>query len=133
MVHSCSPGFLEVGDGDNATCIEDPSWGWGGGPGPVGGERVPSGGGGGGGGGGLPVLYGTTHDVFIVYATLRGTVCQMVCAVTSIVVCAAVGATCPVASVVTIGGLAIPCTAALIAACGSMAAAQAICSTSCPK
>lgn len=45
VVHSCSPGFLEVGEGDNATCIEDPSWGWGGGGGGFGGEeRVPGGG-----------------------------------------------------------------------------------------
>ena len=48
-VHGCRPGFLEVGEGDNWTCILDPWWGRGAGGGGEGGE---SGGGGGGGGGG---------------------------------------------------------------------------------
>jgi hypothetical protein len=51
-VHGCQPGYIEIGEGRNKTCVE-PWWGegGGGGGGPVGGEREPSGGGGGGGGG----------------------------------------------------------------------------------
>jgi hypothetical protein len=51
-VHGCRPGFLEVGEGDNWTCILDPWWGRGGGGGGGGGGGERGGGGGGGDGGG---------------------------------------------------------------------------------
>jgi hypothetical protein len=128
-VESCRPGFYWIGQ----SCQLDPSLersgdGWQ--PPVVYGDR---GGGGGGGGGDFYFEYGSdTHDVFVVSVTWRGQLCQMWCAITSNIICAAVAVTCPVASVVTIGGLAIPCSAALIAACGSTAGAQVVCTNSCP-
>jgi hypothetical protein len=130
-VHGCPPGEIEYYDGGglcynpvlNLPPSSDESTHYGPEPG----------GGGGGGGGGLPVVYGSgTRDVFVVYQTWYGDACQLVCAITSAAVCAAVGATCPAASVVTIGGVAVPCTAALIAACSSIAGMQAICAKRCP-
>ena len=51
-VHSCAPGWIEIGTGDNRWCLADPTWTTPGGGGLGGGGEDGPGGGGGGGGGG---------------------------------------------------------------------------------
>ena len=53
-VHGCSPGYLELGEGENTTCIGDPQFTGGGAGDPGGGPSGPTGLGGPGGGGGGP-------------------------------------------------------------------------------
>jgi hypothetical protein len=74
-VHDCRPGFVEVGEGDNATCIEDPWWGWGGGGGGGGGDERGGGGGGGGGRAGGPGPIPDRKDC----GGLRGRKCDDCC------------------------------------------------------
>jgi hypothetical protein len=135
VVHSCSPGFVEVGEGDNATCMAEPGWGWGGGIRSVGGERVPSG----------PASEGPGHGTPPVGRPVMGQpgvtlytfdlgkwICISVCATMSYTICRAVEVACAVGSTFTLGGMVLPCAGAIPTAClagifGSAACSELFC------
>ena len=136
-VHGCRPGTIEVGEGADFTCKEDPwPWpgGWPTGPGDVGGERSPGGPGHGPGGADEGRGVGGAPGVLVRYSTIGGTICKCICLSIGVTVCTAMGAACAAGTVMTIGGVTVPCIAAALAACNAGAWGTQVCTDwLCPK